>query len=88
MTLTGGVFTIATADDGFHADHNLTIGTENAGTYDDVQIYISKAYEGIEGVNIYQNSGTVYIVSTDDGYNAAGGADGSGGANQSPWGRP
>ena len=87
MTLTGGVFTIATADDGFHADHNLTIGTENAGTYDDVQIYISKAYEGIEGVNIYQNSGTVYIVSTDDGYKAAGGADGSGGANQSPWGR-
>ena len=81
MTLTGGVFNIQTADDGFHADHNLTIGTENAKTYDDVQIYVSKAYEGIEGVNIYQNSGTVYIVSTDDGYNAAGGADGSGGGN-------
>lgn len=87
MTLTGGVFNIATADDAFHADHNLTIGTENAGTYDDVQIYVSKAYEGIEGVNIYQNSGTVYIVSTDDGYNAAGGADGSGGGNNTPWGR-
>lgn len=86
MTLTGGVFNIATADDAFHSDHNLTVGTENAGTYDDVQIYVSKAYEGIEGSYIYQNSGTVYIVSTDDGYNAAGGADGSGNTNQGGWG--
>ena len=86
IVLTGGVFNIATADDAFHADHNVTIGTENAGTYDDVQIYISKGYEGIEGVYIYQNSGTVYIVTTDDGYNAAGGADSSGAGNQNPWG--
>lgn len=86
MTLTGGVFYIATADDAFHSDHDLTIGTENSGRYDDVQIYVSKAYEGIEGAYIYQNSGTVYIVSTDDGYNAAGGADGSGNNNQGGWG--
>lgn len=86
MTLTGGVFNIATADDGFHADGSLTIGTENSGSYDDVQIYVSKGYEGIEGVYIYQNSGTVYIVSGDDAYNAAGGADGSGGGNQMGWG--
>lgn len=84
MTLKGGVFYIQTADDAFHSDHDLTVGTENAGTYDDVQICITKAYEGIEGVNIYQNSGLVYIVSTDDGYNAAGGADGSG--QQGGWG--
>ena len=86
MTLTGGVFTIATADDGFHSDHNLTIGTKDAGTYDDVQIYVSKCYEGVKGVYIYQYSGSVYIVSNDDGYNAAGGADNSGNANQNPWG--
>lgn len=86
MTLTGGIFNIASADDGFHSDHDLTIGTENAGTYDDVQIYISKGYEGIEGVNIYQNSGTVYVVTTDDGYNAAGGADSSGQGGGNPWG--
>lgn len=86
MTLTGGIFNIASADDGFHSDHDLTIGTENAGTYDDVQIYVSKGYEGIEGVNIYQNSGTVYVVTTDDGYNAAGGADSSGQGGGNPWG--
>ena len=51
-----------------------------------MQIYISKCYEGVEGVYIYQYSGTVYIVSTDDGYNAAGGADNSGNGNQNPWG--
>lgn len=86
MTLTGGIFNIATADDGFHSDHDVTIGTENAGTYDDVQIYVSKGYEGVEGVNIYQNSGTVYVVTTDDGYNAAGGADQSGTGGNNHWG--
>ena len=86
ITVTDGVFNVATADDGFHADHNVTIGTKDAGTYDDVQIFISKCYEGVEGVYIYQNSGTVYIVSGDDGYNAAGGADNSGNQQQGPWG--
>lgn len=86
MTITGGVFNIATADDAFHSDHGLTIGTRDAGTYDDVQIYVSKCYEGVEGVTINQNSGTVYVVSGDDGYNAAGGNDGSGNAAQGPWG--
>ena len=84
MTLTGGVFTVKSADDAFHSDNKLTIGTENSGRYDDVQIYAPYCYEGIEGVYIYQNSGTVYIVSGDDGYNAAGGADGSGSTND-PW---
>ncbi|MBR6107526.1 MAG: carbohydrate-binding domain-containing protein [Oscillospiraceae bacterium] len=92
MTLTGGVFHVKSADDGFHSDNKLTIGTENSGKYDDVQIYVSYCYEGIEGVYIYQNSGTVYIISGDDGYNAAGGADGSGSTNdpwsQGGWGGP
>ena len=86
MTITGGVFSIATADDAFHSDHELTIGTKDAGTYDDVQIFVSKCYEGVEGVTINQNSGTVYVVSGDDCYNAAGGNDGSGNTNQGPWG--
>ena len=86
MTITGGVFSIATADDAFHSDHELTIGTKDAGTYDDVQIFVSKCYEGVEGITINQNSGTVYVVSGDDGYNAAGGNDGSGNTNQGPWG--
>ncbi|MCR5718841.1 MAG: carbohydrate-binding domain-containing protein [Oscillospiraceae bacterium] len=86
MSILGGVFTIASADDGFHSDHELTIGTKGAGTYDDVQINVTKCYEGVEGVTINQNSGSVYIVSGDDGYNAAGGNDGSGSGNTNPWG--
>ncbi|MBR1556045.1 MAG: carbohydrate-binding domain-containing protein, partial [Oscillospiraceae bacterium] len=86
MSVVGGNLTLSSADDGMHSDHSLTIGTANAGTFDDVQIYIPKCYEGVEGVTINQNSGTVYIISDDDGYNAAGGADGSGTGNTNPWG--
>ncbi|MCR4760324.1 MAG: carbohydrate-binding domain-containing protein [Oscillospiraceae bacterium] len=81
VSLSGGLLQLSSADDAVHADHNVTVGTKDAGTYDDVQIYIPKCYEGVEGVYIYQNSGTVYIVSGDDGYNAAGGADNSGNQN-------
>lgn len=86
MSVTGGRFTIATADDALHSDHELTIGTKGAGTFDDVVINVTKCYEGVEAATIIQNSGTVYIVSGDDGYNAAGGSDGSGSGNQNPWG--
>ena len=86
MTISGGVFTIATADDAFHSDHELTIGTKDSGKYDDIQINVIKCYEGVEGVTINQNSGTVYIVAGDDGYNAAGGNDGFGSGNTNPWG--
>ncbi|MBQ4465543.1 MAG: carbohydrate-binding domain-containing protein, partial [Oscillospiraceae bacterium] len=86
MYIYGGNFTIASADDAFHSDHSLTIGKTKANTFDDVIINVTKCYEGVEGVNIIQNSGTVYIVSGDDGYNAAGGADGSGTGNTNPWG--
>ena len=86
MYIYGGNFTIASADDAFHSDHSLTIGKTAANTFDDVIINVTKCYEGVEGVTINQNSGTVYIVSGDDGYNAAGGADGSGTGNTNPWG--
>ena len=86
MNLLGGTYKLSTADDGAHSDHNLTIGQGNANTFDDVQIYIPKCYEGIEGVYIYQNSGSVYIISGDDGYNAAGGADSSGNGNNMGFG--
>ncbi|MBQ8927184.1 MAG: carbohydrate-binding domain-containing protein [Oscillospiraceae bacterium] len=86
MTLVGGVFTLESADDGLHSDHALTIGKSSANTFDDVQIYISKCYEGVEGVDIVQNSGTVYVIAGDDGYNAAGGTDGSGSTNPGGFG--
>ncbi len=86
MTITGGTFTLASGDDAMHSDHSLTIGTSGAGTYDDVSVYVSAYYEGVEGATINQNSGTVYVISSDDGYNAAGGTDSSGSSSTSPGG--
>ncbi|MBR5514079.1 MAG: carbohydrate-binding domain-containing protein [Ruminococcus sp.] len=85
MNLLGGIMKLATADDGVHSDHDVTIGQGTADTFDDVQIIVSKGYEGIEGLNITMNSGTVICNTTDDGFNAAGGADGSGGGNNMGW---
>ena len=86
MALTGGNLTLSSADDAAHSDHKLTIGTSGAGTFDDVMIYAITCYEGIEAQQIYQYSGSAVINSTDDGYNAAGGADGSGISNSGPGG--
>lgn len=84
MSLLGGRLTLASADDAAHSDHLLTIGTKGNG-YDDIIVTVSRAYEGMEGQKIYQNSGSVIVNSTDDGYNAAGGSDGSGNANPGGW---
>ena len=67
VTIEGGTFKITSGDDGVHADTTLTI---NGGT---IEIY--KSYEGIEGNDIIVNDGTVYVVASDDGLNAAGGQD-------------
>jgi hypothetical protein len=85
MNLIGGNLTLASADDGMHSDSNLVIGNGSANTFDDIKIYVSYCYEGVEGVNITQNSGTVVVNSVDDGYNAAGGADGSGSTTPGGW---
>ena len=80
MQLLGGSMTLATADDGAHSDHALTIGS-TGGDYDAPYVNITKSYEGIEGVD------TVMVTSSDDGYNAAGGADSSGNNNSGGWGQ-
>lgn len=85
MNLYGGVMTLASADDGYHSDSTLNIGNSSANVLDDVKIYISTCYEGIEAMNINQNSGSVIVNSKDDGYNAAGGADGSGNTSPGGW---
>lgn len=86
VNLTGGRLNLASADDAVHSDATVNIGTEGLASLDDVVIYASKCYEGIEGLNINNNSGTVIVNSTDDGYNAAGGADGSGSTGGwDPW---
>lgn len=70
VTINGGAMTIASGDDGIHAETELTI---TAGVID-----ITKSYEGLEALNILMAGGDVSLVATDDGLNAAGGADSSG----------
>jgi hypothetical protein len=71
---------IATGDDGVHADSTLTL----LGGI----ITISDSYEGLESANLDLQGGTVNILSSDDGINAAGGNDGSGTGRGGPgdWG--
>jgi len=82
ITVTGGTFTIRSDDDGVHADGKLTLGTENG--YDrDPDIMVANSYEGLEGGNVFIYSGRYYVNASDDGVNAAGGSDSSGGTD--PW---
>lgn len=80
----GGYTTIsAKGNDGVHADSTLYI---NNGT-----IYVKDSYEGLEAWYIRASGGITDIYASDDGWNAAGGNDGSGNSNQSGnnnWGRP
>lgn len=86
INIRGGIFKLSTGDDGIHADTNLVIGVEGQETdYSEPYIDIIKSYEGIEASNITQYSGTVMVTSSDDGYNAAGGADGSGITGPGGW---
>lgn len=83
--LYGGVLELNSGDDAVHSDADLTIGQGN-NTFDDLTVIVEAGYEGMEATNITQNSGTVIVNTTDDGYNAAGGADGSGNTNPGGWG--
>lgn len=69
IQIDNGTYSIASGDDGIHANTSITI---NAGTFD-----ITKSYEGIESATLNLNGGNVYIESSDDGLNAAGGNDAS-----------
>ena len=70
VTLLSGNFTIAAADDAIHADHILTIGSEDG---EGPTIRVTGSNEGLEGTVINVNGGDISIVSTDDAVNAANG---------------
>ena len=92
LLLTGGSFTIDSADDAVHANGNITLsnGTFRIKTGDDGfhaddtltisggTIHITESYEGLEGLHIAISGGDIALVSSDDGLNAAGGTDQSG----------
>lgn len=69
VAIYGGTFSIDTGDDGIHADTELTI---YGGTID-----ITNCYEGLEAFTITIQEGTVSIVASDDGVNAAGKSSGT-----------
>ena len=66
VTIDGGSFEITCGDDAIHAETALTI---NNGKFQ-----INACYEGLEGMTVEINDGGIYIVSEDDGINAAGGS--------------
>lgn len=78
LTVQGGHYTLSTGDDGFHADETLLIR--------DGDIQITESYEGIEGLTITVEGGSIRLKASDDGLNAAGGNDSSGFGG--PGGRP
>lgn len=71
VAISGGTFVIASGDDGVHAEETLWISGNS-------MLAIGKSYEGIEALEIVIAGGEVEITASDDGLNAAGGADGSG----------
>lgn len=72
ITIADGVYVLSSGDDGVHADTDLSVS--GSGTV----LSILKSYEGMEATNLLISGGTIDIVASDDGLNAAGGNDSSG----------
>lgn len=69
IVITDGVFSLSSGDDGVHADTDLTI------TGGDLVVH--QSYEGLEASKLTIAGGHIDVTASDDGLNAAGGADGS-----------
>jgi hypothetical protein len=69
--ISGGSFIITAGDDALHADADFTISNGN--------ILVSESYEGLEAIHITITGGVLKLNCLDDGINAAGGNDESGG---------
>lgn len=92
MTVSGGTFTIDSADDAVHSNSSVIVnnGTftiasgddgfhaDSALTIKDGTIDISESYEGLEALDISVEGGNIKLKASDDGLNAAGGTDSSG----------
>lgn len=78
ITVSGGFASVKTDDDGLHSEKALTI---KGGT-----VEVTMAYEGMEGAEMNFEGGVTSVVTTNDGWNAAGGTSTSTGGNQGGWG--
>lgn len=72
ITIADGVYVLSSGDDGVHADTDLSVSGSG------MALSILKSYEGMEATNLMISGGTIDIVASDDGLNAAGGNDSSG----------
>lgn len=68
VTIDDGVLLLASGDDGIHAEDSLTI---NGG-----EVNVLQAVEGLESTLITINTGTIHLVTSDDGLNATTGNGG------------
>ncbi len=92
ISVYGGTFNIDSVDDAIHAsgtveiaDGDLSLRSGDDAIHSDSDVIIQGGdfdipycYEGVEGLSVTIDGGTLNIVSSDDGINTAGGADGSG----------
>jgi hypothetical protein len=69
--IAGGNLTLTVGDDGIHSDTQLVIAGGS--------INVTESYEGLEGMSVEITDGDINVKASDDGINAAGGKDGSGG---------
>lgn len=80
ISINDGTLEIASGDDGVHAEDTLTV---KAG-----KINITQSYEGLEALHIDVAGGDIDLISSDDGFNAAGGTDSSGMGGRDQMGSP
>lgn len=67
VTLLGGAITVSAGDDAVHADHILTVGSEEGGP----TVSITQCQEGLEATVVNVFGGDVTIEASDDAVNAA-----------------
>ena len=81
ITLSGGTMTIATDDDGVHAEKALYVK-------DNANVSVTIAYEGMESPDMNFEGGITSVITTDDGWNAAGGTSttSTGNTSRGGWG--
>ena len=81
ITLTGGKMTIKSDDDGVHAEKALYVK-------DNANVNVTMAYEGMESPDMNFEGGITSVITTDDGWNAAGGTSTTTGGNTGRGGFP